>query len=62
VPVECLDDTAPVVSDDSVTFRFADPDRDLTGVRLYQEVRVPGDLLDFAASARTAANSRSSTP
>lgn len=46
--MECLDDTAPVVSDDSVTFRFADPDRDLTGVRLYQEVRVPGDLLDFA--------------
>ncbi len=48
MPVECLDDTAPVVSDDSVVFRFADPDRELTGVRLYQEVRVTGDLLDFA--------------
>ncbi len=31
-----------------VTFRHADPDHRLAGVRLSQEVRVPGDQLDFA--------------
>jgi enterochelin esterase family protein len=29
------------------TFRVADPDHRLAGVRLWQEVRIPGDLLDF---------------
>ena len=45
--MDALTDTAPVVTDDSVTFRFPDHDRNLRGVRLYQEVRIPGDLLDF---------------
>ncbi|HET7015317.1 MAG TPA: alpha/beta hydrolase-fold protein [Streptosporangiaceae bacterium] len=31
-----------------VTFRVPDPDRDLLGVRLFQDVRIPGDRLDFA--------------
>jgi enterochelin esterase family protein len=30
------------------TFRFADPERRLAGVRLAQQVRIPGDRLDFA--------------
>jgi enterochelin esterase-like enzyme len=30
-----------------VTFRFPDPGHRLAGVRLSQEVRIPGDLLDF---------------
>ncbi len=39
--------TAPVVTDTSVTFRLADPSARLRGVRLYQEVRIPGTQLDF---------------
>jgi len=39
--------TAPVVTETSVTFRLADPSARLRGVRLYQEVRVPGNQLDF---------------
>ncbi|MDQ1586205.1 MAG: hypothetical protein QOJ90_109 [Actinomycetota bacterium] len=39
--------SGPVVSADAVTFRVADPGRTLAGVRLCQEVRVPGDLLGF---------------
>ena len=31
----------------AVTFRFPDPGRRLAGVRLRQDVRIPGDLLDF---------------
>jgi enterochelin esterase-like enzyme len=31
----------------TATFRLADPGHRLTGVRLWQEVRIPGDLLDF---------------
>ncbi|HEX9065347.1 MAG TPA: alpha/beta hydrolase-fold protein [Streptosporangiaceae bacterium] len=31
----------------SVTFTIADPRGDLSGVRLYQEARIPGDRLDF---------------
>jgi enterochelin esterase-like enzyme len=31
-----------------VTFRFPDPDRRLAGVRLSQQVRIPGDRLDFS--------------
>jgi enterochelin esterase family protein len=39
--------TGPDVSRTGVIFRLPDPDRRLAGVRLCQEVRVPGDLLDF---------------
>jgi enterochelin esterase family protein len=35
------------VSEHSITFRVADPSHRLKGVRLYQEVRLPGDVLDF---------------
>ncbi len=31
----------------TVTFRVADPASRLAGVRLSQDVRIPGDLLDF---------------
>ena len=31
----------------AVTFRFPDPGHRLAGVRLSQDVRIPGDLLDF---------------
>ena len=37
----------PIVDERTVTFRLDDPDRALRSVRLYQEVRVPGDLLGF---------------
>src|SRR6266542_1550377 len=37
----------PAVGPTAVTFRVPDPDRRLAGVRLRQEVRVPGSLLDF---------------
>jgi enterochelin esterase-like enzyme len=37
----------PDVTDTTVRFRFADPERALTGVRLSQDVRVPGDRLAF---------------
>lgn len=37
----------PVVDQASVTFRLADPGRSWSGIRLYQEVRVPGDQLDL---------------
>ncbi|MEP6762308.1 MAG: alpha/beta hydrolase-fold protein [Sporichthyaceae bacterium] len=39
--------TGPEVTDSTVTFRFADLDRALTGVRLSQDVRIPRDRLDF---------------
>ena len=39
--------SAPVVARSSVTFRLADPHARLRGVRLQQEVRVPGDHLNF---------------
>jgi enterochelin esterase-like enzyme len=35
----------------AVTFRFPDPGHRLAGVRLSQDVRIPGDLLDFHRSA-----------
>lgn len=38
----------PLVGTAGVTFRLADPHARLRGVRLYQEVRVPGDQLDFS--------------
>ena len=40
--------TGPDVTATRVTFRLADPGRRLAAVRLVQEVRVPGDRLDFA--------------
>jgi enterochelin esterase family protein len=36
-----------VVDERTVTFRLDDPDDGLRSVRLYQEVRIPGDRLDF---------------
>ena len=39
--------SAPVVARSSVTFRLADQHARLRGVRLQQEVRVPGDQLNF---------------
>jgi enterochelin esterase-like enzyme len=38
----------PLVGAAGVTFRLADPHARLRGVRLHQEVRVPGDQLDFS--------------
>jgi enterochelin esterase-like enzyme len=35
----------------AVTFRFPDPGHRLAGVRLSQDVRIPGDLLDFHRAA-----------
>lgn len=35
------------MSEQTATFRLADPERRLAGVRLVQEVRIPGDLLGF---------------
>jgi enterochelin esterase-like enzyme len=43
----------PVVDDATVTFSLPDPDRQLSGVRLQQDVRVPGDRLQFSWSAGT---------
>ncbi|HEU5269542.1 MAG TPA: alpha/beta hydrolase-fold protein [Jatrophihabitans sp.] len=39
--------SAPVIARGSVTFRLPDPHARLRGVRLQQEVRVPGDQLNF---------------
>ncbi len=38
----------PEVGADHLTFRVADPDRRLRGVRLQQDVRLPGELLGFS--------------
>jgi len=35
------------MSEDAVTFRLADPEHRLAGVRLIQDVRIPGDQLGF---------------
>jgi enterochelin esterase-like enzyme len=40
----------------AVTFRFPDPGYRLAGVRLSQDVRIPGDLLDFHRAAADAGN------
>ncbi len=40
--------SGPAVTPTEVTFRFSDRDRQLAGVRLAQQVRIPGDRLDFA--------------
>jgi enterochelin esterase family protein len=39
------------VDGEAVTFRFPDPGHRLAGVRLSQDVRIPGDLLDFHRTA-----------
>ena len=38
----------PAVTAGDVVFRFPDPAHRLAGVRLSQDVRIPGDQLDFA--------------
>ena len=38
------------MSEDAVTFRLADPEHRLAGVRLVQDVRIPGDQLGFHRS------------
>ena len=45
--------SGPVVTPTEVTFRFPDPDPRLAGVRLAQQVRVPGDRLDFTRRGGT---------
>ena len=47
MPTSAAVSTGPEITDSTVTFRFADPDRALTGVRLSQDVRIAGDRLDF---------------
>ena len=42
-----------MVTPTEVTFRFPDPDARLSGVRLAQQVRVPGDRLDFSRRGGT---------
>jgi enterochelin esterase family protein len=41
--------------DEALTFRFADPQRRLAGVRLWQHAGLPGDRLDFAYDEREGA-------
>lgn len=41
---------AATVLGDTIAFRYADPARALRGVRLQQDVRLPGDRLDFVRS------------
>ncbi len=43
--------TGPTADAAEVTFRFPDPDSRLAGVRLAQDVRVPGDRLHFTRTA-----------
>src|SRR5919107_1876015 len=42
---------AATVDGDTLAFRFSDPARALRGVRLQQDVRLPGDRLDFVRHA-----------
>ena len=42
-----------MVTPSEVTFRFPDPDARLSGVRLAQQVRIPGDRLDFTRRGGT---------
>ena len=48
MPAEPTLEPGPTVTEHSVTFRLADPEREFAAVRLYQEVRVSGDRLDLA--------------
>jgi enterochelin esterase-like enzyme len=43
--------TGAVLDGDTVRFSFPDADRRLSGVRLVQDVRIPGELLDFTWTA-----------
>jgi len=43
--------TGPVIDPDAIRFTFPDADRALSGVRLVQDVRIPGDRLAFAWEA-----------
>jgi enterochelin esterase-like enzyme len=43
----------PVVDSDTIQFSLLDTDRSLSAVRLVQDVRIPGDRLDFAWTAGT---------
>jgi len=45
--------SGPMVTPTEVTFRFPDPDARLSAVRLAQQVRVPGDRLDFSRRGGT---------
>ncbi len=47
MPTDRASLSGPVVGERTVTFRLDDPDHELCRVRLYQEVRIPGALLDF---------------
>lgn len=47
MPTSAAVSTGPEVTDSTVTFRFADPDHTVSRVRLSQDVRIPGDRLDF---------------
>jgi enterochelin esterase-like enzyme len=46
----------------AVNFRFPDPGHRLAGVRLSQDVRIPGDLLDFHRAAAPDASDRAAAP
>jgi enterochelin esterase-like enzyme len=48
MPAEPTLHAGPTVDEHTVTFRLVDPEHELVAVRLYQEVRVPGDRLDLA--------------
>ena len=39
--------TAPILTAETLTFRMPDPEHKLRGVRLQQDVRLPGELLGF---------------
>ena len=45
--------TGPVVGPATVTFRLPDPSGDLAAVRLQQDVRLPGEVLDFSYDGHT---------
>ena len=47
MPADPTSLSGPAVGERTVTFRLEDPDHALRGVRLYQEVRIPAELLDF---------------
>jgi len=48
VSIEPALQAGPDVEAGHITFRFPDPERSLRAVRLYQEIRVPGDRLGFS--------------
>ena len=53
--------SGPQVGEHTVTFRVADPAHRLRSVRLYQEVRLPGDLLGFRYDDDDAADGSSTS-